>query len=128
MLGLHQGGGFLTPSKHSLGSDCSATLASLPPPLSSYQMSSRAMLSRLVAVRSLAGARPRVPVLRRNSTTVAAPSAPTPTASTEKLPPDDRPFVIRYKWAILLTTAFGSWVSSSAPRRHRRPLHLSPAK
>jgi len=73
-------------------------------------MSSRAMLSRLVAARALASARPRVPVLRRNSTTVAAPSAPTPTASTEKLPPDDRPFVIRYKWAILLTTAFGSWI------------------
>lgn len=49
-------------------------------------------------------------MLRRNSTTVAAPSAPTPAASTEKLPPDDRPFVIRYKWAILVTTAFGSWI------------------
>merc|ERR1712091_410344 len=70
------------------------------------------MLSRLVSARALAGARPRVPVPRRNCATVAAPSAPA--ASAEKLPPDDRPFVVRHKWAILFTAAFGSWVSSSS--------------
>ena len=81
-------------------------------------MSTRA-LARLVGARSFGRAQPRVPQLRRNSTTVAAPLPVAPT-----VPPDDRPFVLRHKWVILISTAFGSWVRSPAPkRRPHHPLH-----
>ena len=35
--------------------------------------------------------------------------------------PDDRPFLVRHKWAILISTAFGSWVRPAPQAAKHRP-------